>query len=131
MPLPAPLVTVITERSKTLLKQQPIHAQLPLRCPWGAQVREIPVGCGSCQKPIHKDWVRGVIKHPLPSMVEIEAVAVCRPCHRIAEASLRIYEDGRVLMGSGGRWSRAVERADWWQTILSQARRLLRHIRGA
>lgn len=125
VPLPALPLTVITVRNKTLLRQQPIKAQLPLRCPWGTEIREMPVGCGSCKKPIDPDWVRGVVKQPISCMVEIEAIAVCHPCRRIAEASLRFYEDGRVLVGSGGGWAPAVETTAWWRKALNKARTLL------
>lgn len=123
---PAPVV--IPERTRTLIQQQPIRAQLPYRCPWGAQIHEIPVGCGSCQQPIDPAWMRGLIKLPIPGMVEVETVAVCHPCHRIMAITFRLYEDGRVLVGSGGRWLRAAE-TPRWRAAWTRVRKLLRGFR--
>lgn len=114
-----------SERTKALVRQQPIKDQLPFRCPWGAQIHDLPTRCGSCQNLIDPAWIRGLIKQPVQGVIEVEAVAVCHPCRSILDVGVRVYEDGRVLVGSGGRWRKAVE-TPRWRSVWSQVQRLLR-----
>lgn len=124
---PAPY-TVTRERTAALLQREPIHEQLPYRCPWGAEIRELPILCHSCSQPIDPSWVRGLIKRPIPRLVEVEAAAVCHPCRRMAAITVRAYQDGRVVIGSGGRWADATERRQQ-PPVAKAAKKLMDHTR--
>lgn len=105
-----------TDRTTALIRKPPIQAQLPYRCPWDAELRELPVQCHSCREPIDPSWVRGLIKQPVPKMIEVEATAVCLPCKRFVPVVVRLYDDGRVLFGSNGHWTRGRGVRGWKRT---------------
>jgi len=94
----------ITARDLELWRMPSIQQQMPVVFSKDARWDEYDGHCASCGERIPAQDLRGIVRHPLATVAEIEAVGVCHGCRLVTRFLHRLHEDMRVTGLTRGGW---------------------------
>lgn len=84
-----------------------LASQFPVVFPNGAKFTVIEGLCNGCKQPIPREWVRGRVTRPIPSVAAVDAIGVCHSCRTTTRFFYRLHEDMSITgLTSKGRWAR-------------------------
>ena len=119
------LASPLTPRDRELLAMQPLMAQFPVAFGNNAVWEEFDGECLCCGKTLRREFVRGIVVRPIPSVAVLEAAGICVDCRRVTRFDYRLHDDMRLTGQREDGWKTWRANPTLWDRFTSLFQRLL------
>lgn len=119
--MPSPL----SQRDRELLAMPSVISQFPIAFAHNSVWEEFDGECSCCGKTLHRDYVRGCVARPIPSVATVEAVGVCSDCKLLTRFNYRLHDDMRLTGQREGGWKTWKAAPTIWDRLASMVKRPL------
>lgn len=126
-PVATPMNTSpITARDRELMAMPTMADQLPVAFEDGTCWHRICGSCNGCGCPIPEADTHGALWRPLPHVVELDCVGICRACRLLTRFRLRLHPGRRLSWLTAGGWMDAQAPMPWRARLRGLAKAILR-----
>lgn len=108
----------ITYRRK-LFEMPSIAEQMPVVFDNGNGWEDFDGYCGTCDKEIKPDLLRGSVTKPFSNVAVLHAVGVCQDCDKCTCYNYRLYPDMRISGIVGDKWAEWKTEITLWDRLFS------------
>jgi hypothetical protein len=121
-------------RKKRFLSEPTIADQLPKSLPGGSKIEEFIGECNGCGNNLPDSMLRGIVSAPVLTVINIDAIGLCKQCMTIFPLSVRMKEyQGQSFLeySVNGRWvRREFKNETMWNVITRQIVHFVKSILG-
>ncbi|MEY2117321.1 hypothetical protein [Rhodanobacter sp. FW106-PBR-R2A-1-13] len=118
----------ISNRDNELLAMPPIDGQFPVTFDDGTVWTAVNGACRGCGIEFGREAMHGAVWRSMPGVAEVEAVALCHPCHLLTRFRFRLHPYRRLSWHSGAGWVQGYAPLSWLARLRRCGRAILHSI---